>query len=406
MGGKLAGEVPPPLNALDFEIAWPSPVNVFDWNRAHTRASSLLLINTRPSAVLGTIFGSIDWAQGWLVAFLVLACLLAAVELASAMVGVSLTRTITIAVHNLYEGTLRIGHGDFAYRIPVRGSDQLADLGKSFNEMTAQIENLVVVAKEKERLQSELEIASEVQKQLFPRSAPPTRTIRLTGACQPARSASGDYYDYLCVPNGAVAIAIGDVAGKGISAALLMASIQSIMRTQLASGAPTAVAAGNGRVSPVCATSGFVAQLNRQLYASTSPEKYATFFFGLYDEYSRLLTYTNAGHLAPFHVRGEVVNQLEVTGTVVGIFPSVVYEEQSISLEPGDLLVAYTDGITEPENAYGEEFGDRRLSDTILRYRDREPQEIAARIMESVRQWSSAPELPDDMTVVIAMGVA
>ena len=112
--------------------------------------------------------------------------------------------------------------------------------------MTAQIENLVVIAKEKERLQSEVEIASEVQNQLFPRSAPAMRTIELVGVCQPARMVSGDYYDYLCLPDGNLAMAIGDVAGKGISAALLMASIQSIMRTQLAAGLPLSAAVGNG----------------------------------------------------------------------------------------------------------------------------------------------------------------
>jgi sigma-B regulation protein RsbU (phosphoserine phosphatase) len=327
-------------------------------------------------------------------------------ELVSLVIGVSLTRTVTGAVHGLYEGTLRIQKGDFSWRIPVKGSDQLAELGHSFNNMTEQIENLVVIAKEKERLQSEVEIASEVQNQLFPRSAPVMRTIELIGVCQAARTVSGDYYDYLCLPDGSLALAIGDVAGKGISAALLMASIQSIMRTQLAAGLTRSAAVGNGQVSTHIGTSGIVAQLNRQLYASTAPEKYATFFFGVYEEPSRILTYTNAGHLPPLLLRGGESRLLEVTGTVVGAFPVIRYEEQTVEIRPDDLLIAYTDGVTEPENAYGEEFGIERLTETALRYQHSEPKEIVAKIMEAVAHWSTAAELPDDMTVMIARGRA
>jgi sigma-B regulation protein RsbU (phosphoserine phosphatase) len=240
-------------------------------------------------------------------------------------------------------------------------------------------------------MQSELQIASEVQNQLFPRSAPRMKTIELVGLCQPARMVSGDYFDYLCLPNGNLAIAIGDVAGKGISAALLMASIQSIMRSHLAAGQHS--------------TSDVVAQLNKQLYANTSAEKYATFFFGIYDEASRTLTYTNAGHLPPMVVRASGVELLEVTGTVVGAFPMIRYQEKSIRLESGDVFVSYTDGITEPENAYGEEFGADRMANVATQYRNSAPAEIAAKIMEAVVQWSTADEMPDDMTVVIAKGI-
>ena len=156
-------------------------------------------------------------------------------QLISWVIGVSLTRTVTNAVQGMYEGTQRIAKGDFSWRIPVNGNDQLAELGNSFNNMTAQIEKLVVIAKEKERLQSEVEIAGEVQNQLFPRAAPSVmRTIELVGVCEAARMVSGDYYDYLCLPDGNLALAIGDVAGKENlrASAAAMASIQSIMRTQ------------------------------------------------------------------------------------------------------------------------------------------------------------------------------
>jgi sigma-B regulation protein RsbU (phosphoserine phosphatase) len=408
--GPIGGSTPAPAKGwekLDFPTYWGSDIPVGDWNRPQATRTGELFVTTRPSAVLSIVFSNgIEVTQVATFFFLFVCFGLLLVQLAAWLIGVSLTRTVTGAVHGLYEGTQRIAKGDFSWRIPVKGQDQLAELGRSFNNMTAQIENLVVIAKEKERLQSEVEIATDVQNQLFPRSAPKMRTIELVGVCQAARMVSGDYYDYLCLPDGNLAVAIGDVAGKGISAALLMASIQSIMRTQLAAGLERSAAVGNGHTTTRVSTSGIVAQLNRQLYASTAPEKYATFFFGVYEENSRILTYTNAGHLPPLLLRGTQSLLLEVTGTVVGAFPSIRYEEQTIEIQPGDLLIAYTDGITEPENAYGEEFGVERLAETALRYQNSEPKEIVAKIMEAVAHWSTAPELPDDMTVVIARGLA
>lgn len=402
---RFGGTPPPAYNFLDSEFSWLNPIEVADWNQPNSRVPAELYVNTRTSAVLAVIFS--DRPDVPLALFLILlggVCIIAMAV--SVVIGVHITRTITGAVHNLYEGTLRIAHGDFTHRIPVRGKDQLADLGNSFNQMTAEVQTLLVVAKEKERLQSELTIASEVQNQLFPKAAPAMRTIELFGTCNPARTVSGDYYDYVCLPDGNLALAIGDVAGKGISAALLMASTQSILRTQLAAGVPMTAAVGGAASWSHFSTASIVAQLNRQLYANTAPEKYATFFFGLYDQNSRILTYTNAGHLPPLLVCGGKVTELEVTGTVVGLFPSIQYEEQSIHLCPSDLLVAYTDGMTEPENAYGEEFGIERLTECVLKHQVCEPCEIVAKVMESVQQWSNAPELPDDMTVLVARGLA
>jgi phosphoserine phosphatase RsbU/P len=408
-GAVEAGTLPPAFNGFDY-VDFPSEsvnlINVADWNRPGAMLEGFVDIRTRPSAVLSALFSQSLNADAFTTIFVIIAITLLVVELISLVIGVSLTRSITTAVGGLYEGTMKVGAADFSYRIPLAGKDQLAALGNSFNQMSAQLANLVVVAKEKERLQSELAIASEVQNQLFPRCPPPMRTIQMAGLCHPARMVSGDYYDYLCLPSGTLAMAIGDVAGKGISAALLMAAIQSIMRTQLAAGLPMSAAAGGAAGPARLSTAGMVGQLNRQLYANTAPEKYATFFFGLYDENTRSMTYTNAGHLPPLMVRRDYVELLEVTGTVVGAFPSISYQEKSIEVLPDDLLVAYTDGITEPENAYGEEFGADRLADTVRRNQHREPNEIAAKVMEAVKQWSNAPELPDDMTLVVMRGLA
>lgn len=392
----VAGELPPKYDAFDLVVGWEPLMMIADWNTPNSQATSRSLVTTRPSAVLGIVSRSeIATSDEYLVAFYILAGLLGIAWLVSLYIGISMTRTITGAVHNLYEGTTRIGRGDFAHRITVpTGRDQLADLGRSFNQMAEQLEQYVVVTREKERLQSEIAIASEVQTRLFPHSPPSSKTIEMLGVCHAARSVSGDYYDYFMAADGELALALGDVAGKGISAALLMASIQSIMRTQLSDG--------NAAVTPA----NTVARLNRLLYASTSPEKYATFFFGLYSEQTRRMTYTNAGHLPPLIIHGDEYQLLEVTGSVVGAFPSLRYEEQSVSLGSGDLLVAYTDGITEPENAYGEDFGAERLADVVLRNRDACPEEIVAKVLEAVRQWDTSAEQADDMTLMIVRGLA
>ena len=402
-----AARIPPKNNFLDMQINWGSLVPVTFWNSPGNKNNrGLLLVHTRMSAVLSTLFGNNinlgDMAYGqviW-VLFLITVTLFLVVELVSLVIGVSISRTITSAVHELYLGTRRVKEGDFSHRIPVRGNDQLAELGASFNTMTENLERLIVVAKEKERLESELEIAREVQSQLFPKNVPGLKTLLLTGVCNPARVVSGDYYDFMRFDS-SVAFAIGDVAGKGISAALLMASIQSTMRMQLTAGAFSM--AGNGGAPHPLSTAMMVSRLNTLLYANTSPEKYATFYFALYDETTHTLTYTNAGHLQPILLRKGVPELLEVTGTVVGAFPFSLYEERNIQIASGDVLVAYTDGMIEPENEYGEMFGEQRLTDLLARNVDRDSPEIIARTMEAVMQWSGdAAELSDDMTMLVA----
>jgi phosphoserine phosphatase RsbU/P len=385
--------IPPAANQFDREVTWASSIPVADWRKPGQMTSHLLVVTTRPSALMSAIFGEqMDIGQYSVFAFLAVAILFGLVELIALVIGIRMTQTITGAVHSLYVGTGKVTSGDFSHRIQVRGRDQLATLSASFNSMTENLERLFVVEKEKERLQSELEIAKEVQNQLFPKDAPELKTMCLMGLCKPARMVSGDYYDYFCLDHDRVVIALGDVAGKGISAALLMAAIQSIMRAQLTQMdgvhcLDTALA---------------VSMLNKQIYASTSAAKYATFWFGVYDERTRELTYTNAGHLPPILIRDGRAELLEVTGTVVGMFPVVKYEQRKLTLQCGDMLVAYTDGIPEPENAYGEEFGEPRLTELLLRYQQLPVEEIIGKVMDSVVLWTSAPELPDDMTLLVA----
>ncbi len=405
---RSATRLPAASNQLDVAVDGLQPIYPTYWDTPDKKARWALIVRTRPSIVLGTVFGHVDWAQWLLGVVIVVAGLLLLVWVVSLLMGISLTRTITNAVHSLYQGTERVKSGDFSHRIAVVGNDQLAELTRSFNGMTENLERLIVVEKEQQRLQSELTIAREVQNQLFPRAVPAMKTIELMGVCHPARTVSGDYYDFVRVQDSNIAVAIGDVAGKGISAALLMASIQSIMRMQLTAGISVHAAAAHGRGnggSPALSASDLVTQLNKQVCANTSPEKFATFYFGLYNDETRVLTYTNAGHLPPILMRDGSARRLEVTGTVVGAFPFARYEERSVQLRPGDLLVAFTDGIVEPENPYGEPFGEDNLIELLARYGQGESEDLVARIAETVEQWTGTSELSDDMTLLVARSV-
>ncbi len=387
--------LPPPVNRFDVDVRWGSFIRTVNWADPRKSEPALLAVHTRVSPILAAIL-----SQGGdelvLTVFYIVAAAFLVVAVAGLIIGISMSRSITGAVHSLYQGTERVVRGDFSHLIQVKGRDQIAELSTSFNTMTQNLERLLVVAKEKERIEAEIEIARGVQDQLYPKAPPVFEGLRVFGMCAPARMVSGDYYDYQLV-DGKLAIAIGDVAGKGISAALLMATIQAAMRMELR--ASVDLSSMNGlRFS----TARMVSELNQQLHATTSPEKYATFFFAIYDQATGLMTYTNAGHLQPVLFRDGAATPLDVNGTVVGAFPFSKYEESKVALRSGDLLVCYTDGITEPENEYGEMFGEERLIELIAKNADRDEAQIIECVMESVRQWTGNPELFDDMTVLLA----
>jgi sigma-B regulation protein RsbU (phosphoserine phosphatase) len=254
-----------------------------------------------------------------------------------------------------------------------------------------------------------------VQAQLFPRGSSDVETLEVYGVCRPARTVSGDYYDFLPLAADRLAVAVGDISGKGISAALLMATVHSAVRAyefgrasvpaQMAlagaqSGAAVSYTAGasDGDFAPA----GVLALLNRQLYRSTPAEKYATLFLAVYDGPSRILTYSNAGHLAPALIAADgTVRRLDTPGLVVGLFDEQSYEEATESLRPGDILLAFSDGVTEPENEYGE-FGEDRLIEIVRENRRLPLERISDLVTTAVGDWIGPGEQPDDVTVVLA----
>lgn len=396
--------LPEPAYRFDYEVVWrTAPSVVPGWADGDQSDEEIQLqVQTRPAAVYRRLFGEgTRLAEGVTGGFLILGIVFLIAELVSLVSGISITQTLTRSVHELYEGTQKVNRGDFSYRIRHVGHDQLGELAASFNRMTESIERLIEESKERQRMASELQIAREVQEQLFPKAPPVMKTLEVLGVCHAARMVSGDYFDFVKLADDRLALAVGDVAGKGISGALLMASIQSALRTQL-SAEPGGPAGADGRFP----TARLVSQLNLQLYHNTTPEKYATFFFGVYDDRHSVLTYTNAGHLPPVLIRDGQPQRLAVNGLMVGAFPFATYEQTEIALEPEDLLVVFTDGATEPENDFAEEFGEERLIELLIRHRRRPPREIIEEVIRAVSQWTGRPELQDDMTLLVARRLA
>jgi phosphoserine phosphatase RsbU/P len=344
----------------------------------------------RLSDVSKDLLTSVGELGPFLVTFLILAGVVFVVlECAALVTGFMLTRTITSSVGDLYQATLHVRRGDFGYRVRILERDQLGALGDSFNEMTGSVSELIEEQGKRQKLENEVSIAQEVQQHLFPTSVPSVPGLQVAAVCKPARTVSGDYYDFISLGPTRVGIALADISGKGIFAALLMASVQAALRS-------------TAMLDPQLGSAEITSHLNAHLFKNTADDRYATFFFGIYDSEAKTLTYTNAGHLPPYFVTDSGIEQFDCGGTVIGLFEESVYTEKMIKVPPGSLLVAYSDGLTEVENVYGEEFGMLRLKEEVLRQRKVVPGTLVDNLVSAAEQWAGTPEQADDITVVVA----
>jgi sigma-B regulation protein RsbU (phosphoserine phosphatase) len=240
---------------------------------------------------------------------------------------------------------------------------------------------------QRELIHREIEIAREVQQRLFPQNLPHIVSLDYAGHCRPAQGVGGDYYDFLALSDGQLGLAIADISGKGIPAALLMASLQASVRGQ---------SQGAGDVA------GLMTNVNHLVYEASPANRYATFFYAQYEPGSRRLTWSNGGHNPPILLRGDQVIRLETGGSVVGLFPRCTYEQDSIALQPGDVLVLYTDGVSEAENPAEDEFGEDALIAAARACRDQPPSEMIASIMQAADAFAAGAPQHDDMTLVVA----
>jgi serine phosphatase RsbU (regulator of sigma subunit)/catechol 2,3-dioxygenase-like lactoylglutathione lyase family enzyme len=263
----------------------------------------------------------------------------------------------------------------------------LAGFDEISREVEAQRRASAAKLETERRATQELEIAKQVQARLFPQSLPPLKTLEYSGVCIQARQVGGDYYDFLDLGRDRVGLVIGDIAGKGMAAALLMANLQANLRSQ-------------------CATAldhpeRFLQSVNQLFYENTSESDYATLFFAEYDDRNQRLRYANCGHLCALLLRQDgALEKLDSTSTVLGIFPQWDCAMAECRLYTGDLLALYTDGITESSKD-GEEFGERGLIDALRRHRDKPCQDVVASIVAEVQQFNPHEQY-DDITLMIA----
>jgi sigma-B regulation protein RsbU (phosphoserine phosphatase) len=380
-------------------------------------------------AMANQLFQESDLGRYFQGAFFLVALVFLLLELLALLSAAWLTRAVTGTVHKLYHATEFIKRGDFSHRVRVRSRDQLGELAEAFNEMSANIESLLQERVKHERLEREVEIAAEVQAQLFPRRVPLLRAAEIVGECRAARGVAGDYYDYVEIAPGLIAFALGDVAGKGVSAALVMSNLQAALRAQAtilaermrasaraaattassssssgggASGQNVEMPCGVTGVDIECAVEQMSASINEQLCHSTDSNRFATLFIALYDDNSRLLRYTNAGHNDALLIRADgSIEHLTEGGTVLGAFEWARYTEARTMLERGDVLVVYSDGISEADNPRGAEYTEHRLAHLVRINRDKSADELRQLIFTEVDNWTGGQERDDDQTVVI-----
>jgi serine phosphatase RsbU (regulator of sigma subunit) len=258
-------------------------------------------------------------------------------------------------------------------------------------ELMARVRGLLRSAErsrqDRRRLEDEVEAAFQVQQRLFPFSQPAVPGLDCAGLCRPARGVSGDYYDFLALPSGRLAMLLADVSGKGMPAALLAASLHAAVRAY----APAADR-NCGEV---------LAKVNRLLYDTTSSDRFVTIFYAVYDPLDRTLTWANAGHCPPICVQGSSrVARLGTLTPPAGVLPEIPGVQQTMQLNAGDQLLIVSDGIPEACNPGGEEFGEFRLADLLRNFQGLDASQLCEAVLEEVKQFSRGCPQADDRTVV------
>jgi len=271
---------------------------------------------------------------------------------------------------------------------PDRNSFALISLDEVSRAIEERRRTVVARLEAERRAAHELEIAKQVQARLFPQVLPEEQTLEYAGICIQARAVGGDYYDFLHLGQGRLGIALADISGKGIAAALMMANLQANLRTQ------SAIAWDEPER--------FLQSVNNLFYENTAESAYASMFFGVYDDQTRRLRYANCGHLCALllHHNG-ALERLDSTCTVMGLFKDWDCSMAECSLHAGDTFALYTDGVTESFNDTGEEFGEQRLIDALQKYRGAVPRTVLDSVIAEVRSFSPR-EQHDDITLIIA----
>ena len=402
-GRLVVGPVNLRLGEQAEPLGWVAFLDYTDWK---TGATSGLTVGFRmgPTAVYrylsGPSFASLDnynLGQIFLILLAVIAGLFLIIQAVALVMGLSLARSITGSVHELFAGTERVRRGDFSHKIAIRSRDQLGELAGSFNSMTASIEGLLLEKAEKERLEQELKIARSIQMSLLPQGPLQMPGVSLSGHCEPAREVGGDYYDFLPLDNDRLGILIADVAGKGTSAALYMAELKGLV-----------LSLSRHHVSPRT----LLIEANRIISKHLDARSFITMTYAVVDLRARTMTCSRAGHCPLVYVPGPEAHSrapqvLTPEGMVLGLQFDLgdtfdrLLEEVTLPLGRGDLFVLYTDGISEAMNEQGDCFGDQRLVDLAERNADLKSDALCERILSEVHTFAGDAAQHDDMTMVL-----
>ena len=321
------------------------------------------------------------------------AALFLVIEIFALFFGVRITEGIIAAVRSLGRGTRAVAAGDLEATISLPNEDEFGDLAADFNAMTRAVKKGRDDALARERLTRELQTAREIQERLLPHDEPRLAGFEITGASIPSREIGGDYFDFILQPHDRMGIAIGDVSGKGMPAALLMSNLQASL---------------HGQVIHPSSVSQVVGRVNDLLVASTDPHMFATFFYGVLDTGTAVLTSTNAGHNPPLVLRADgQLAELGEGGLLLGMLTGQDYRQQETVIGPGDVVVLFTDGITEAVGPSSEPddpdamFGDAALVEVVRRHAHLPAVGIKEAILAAVANHTAGVEQSDDITLVV-----
>ena len=269
----------------------------------------------------------------------------------------------------------------------------LLGLAATYSASAIETQRLREQAETARLLQKEMEIARGVQERLFPQSSPPIDGLDYAAYCRPAKSVGGDYYDFIPMRGGGIFFTLGDVSGKGVAAAVLMASIQASIRSQT--------------VEPFDSLAGLMSNFNGAVYSFSMEDRYSTLFCGHLDSTARRLIYVNAGQVRPLLYRASTgkIETLDSGGLPVGLLPAASYEEGSVTLQTGDALLGYSDGISEAANAKGEMWGDRNVRELLSRHASETAPALIQAVVTAADAFTGDAEQGDDMTVVALRAV-
>jgi phosphoserine phosphatase RsbU/P len=382
-----------------------SKIDVYEWTSGQVHPDTVALtyrvralynqLSKAQSVLVGT--GGMRLSDALLWVLVLIGVMFLIIEAAALIMGLALARSITSSVHELFMGTERVRQGDFAHRINIESKDQLGELADSFNQMTGSIENLLLTAAEKKRMEEELRIARQIQMSLLPRGPLDFPGITMTALCVPAREVGGDYYDFFHVGDRQLGVLIADVSGKGTSAALYMAELKGLM-----------LSLSQIYTSP----RQLLMEVNRIISENLDTRSFITMTYGVIDLGRGVMTYARAGHTPLVYLRGDqsapAAEVLTPSGIVVGLrIPGAtekfadLLEEGRIDLHKGDVLAFYTDGITEAMDTGSDLFGDARLSRLISEHGHLETADLRERILREIEAFVGGADQHDDMTMVL-----